>query len=54
MIGREVEICPDDYALDPVRGTLVGSSVDRWILARQTDQFGLLHVHFPRKGFEIR
>jgi glutathione S-transferase len=54
MIGREVEIGPDDYALDSVRGTLVGSSVDRWILARQTDQFGLLHVHFPRKGFEIR
>lgn len=52
-LGTSVTITPDDYALDGVQGTLVGSSADRWIVARETGQFGLVHVHFPRLGFEL-
>lgn len=53
LIGSAVEIKPSDYAKDAVSGTLVGSSDLRWILARQTDQFGTIHVHFPKSGFEL-
>ena len=53
LIGSPVAVSPDDYALDAVRGTLVGSSAERWTLARETTETGLLHVHFPRAGFEL-
>jgi glutathione S-transferase len=53
LVGSVVTVSPSDYALDAVRGTLVGSSSERWILARETGEFGLLHVHFPRAGFEL-
>jgi hypothetical protein len=54
LIGTAVAVSPDDYALDAVQGVLVGSSDERWIVARETAEFGLLHVHFPRAGFELR
>ena len=53
LVGSTVTVKPTDYALEGVRGTLVGSSDERWIVARQTDQFGPVHVHFPRQGFEL-
>ena len=53
LVGSTVTVAPTDYALEGVRGTLVGSSDERWIVARQTDQFGPVHVHFPRQGFEL-
>ena len=52
-IGSTVTVAPDDYALDAVSGTLAGLSATRIILARETEEFGRLHVHFPRSGFEI-
>lgn len=52
-IGSQVNISPSDYALDSVSGVLVGSSEQRWIVARDTEQFGIVHVHFPREGFEL-
>jgi glutathione S-transferase len=52
-IGKRVSIGPTDYALDAVRGTLVGVSETRYVLSRETEGFGTLHVHFPRVGFEI-
>lgn len=52
-IGSQVKISPGDYALDSVSGVLVGSSKQRWIVARDTEQFGTVHVHFPRQGFEL-
>jgi glutathione S-transferase len=53
-IGRKVEIKPSDYAKDSVAGVLVGEDQSRWILARETTEFGSLHVHFPKLGFEIK
>jgi hypothetical protein len=52
-IGSQVSIAPSDYALDAVSGVLAGSSRQRWIVARETAQFGCVHVHFPREGFEL-
>jgi glutathione S-transferase len=52
-IGEKVLIKPSDYAKDSVTGVLVGENQSRWILARDTTEFGALHVHFPKQGFEI-
>jgi glutathione S-transferase len=50
-IGKRVVINPTDYALDGVAGTLVGCSNTRYIVARQSKEFGTVHVHFPRTSF---
>jgi hypothetical protein len=52
-IGKPVRIGPSDYALDAVSGTLVGCSDTRYILSRESGDFGTVHVHFPRAGFEV-
>ena len=53
-IGKKVVVSPTDYALDAVTGTLVGCSTTRYIVARESQEFGTLHVHFPRTGFECQ
>ncbi len=53
-IGMKVTISPTDYALDAVDGTLVGCSTTRYIVARESKEFGTVHVHFPRTGFECK
>lgn len=53
-IGKTVEISPSDYAKDSVIGVLVADDASRWVIARETDEFGTLHVHFPKLGFEIK
>jgi glutathione S-transferase len=52
-MGKPVVIRPDDYALDGTAGVLVGVDEERWILARETPDLGLVHVHFPRRGFSL-
>ncbi len=52
-VGRRVSIAPTDYGTVPVTGVLVATTPSRAILARETDRFGTLHVHFPRRGFSI-
>lgn len=52
-IGREVSIAPDDYALDPTPGRLAGVTPARWIIARETPEGHVVHVHFPRQGYTL-
>ena len=52
--GDAVTVTPTDYALDAVEGTLVGLSRDEVVLARIDPRAGLVHVHFPRLGFQIK
>lgn len=52
-VGQSVSVSPEDYAVIPVHGELVSINSNRIILARDTSQFGLLHVHFPRSGYSI-
>ncbi len=54
LLGRRVRIGPTDYGLNTSSGTLVAATEREWIIARETAKTGLLHVHFPRHGFEIR
>lgn len=49
-----VTVSATDYGTEPVRGTLVGLGIDRVTLERRDERAGTVHVHFPRRGFEIR
>lgn len=51
--GTEVKVAPSDYGLTPVVGKVAAITDDKIILARETEQFGLLHVHFPGNGYSI-
>jgi glutathione S-transferase len=52
-LGEEVAIAPDDYGKVAVTGTLVAATDERFVLARSTERFGTLHVHFPRAGYAV-
>ena len=52
-IGKTVSIAPTDYAKDPTRGELVGSTPYSWILKREEDETGVVHVHFPKDGYAL-
>jgi hypothetical protein len=54
LVGRDVVVAPDDYALTPTRGVLAGATHTRWIVAREHADVGTVHVHFPRRGFVLR
>ncbi|MEP5766655.1 MAG: glutathione S-transferase family protein [Halieaceae bacterium] len=53
LIGEQVSVQPDDYALDSTGGTLVGVSDSRIIIARDSEVAGRVHVHFPAQGFTL-
>ncbi len=52
--GQAINVTPTDYGMDPVVGTLVGLSADEVVLARDDERAGRVHVHFPRRGFQIQ
>ncbi|MGB2059632.1 MAG: glutathione S-transferase family protein [Alcanivorax sp.] len=54
LLGKIVSVAPNDYGRIPVEGTLVASTDERWIVARDEDAVGRVHVHLPRQGFVIR
>lgn len=53
-IGERVRIAPTDYGRDETEGTLVAATTDRWILERQTEACGRVHVHFPTRGYALQ
>lgn len=54
LIGEKVTIAPADYGCEPTAGILVGVTPERYILARQDPELGILHVHFPRQGYKLK
>lgn len=54
LVGAAVSIAPNDYALTPVTGTLVGNGTRSLVLARETADFGTIHVHFPTQGYDLK
>ncbi len=52
--GQAVTVSATDYGLDPVAGTLVGLSASSVVLQRTDARAGLVQVHFPRMGFQIK
>lgn len=53
LVQRPASIAPADYARDPVAGTLVGETAHAWILRRELPAIGSVHVHFPKRGYEL-
>jgi glutathione S-transferase len=52
-IGALAEVAPSDYGVQSVAGVLAAITEDRIILARDSSEFGKLHVHFPRAGYSL-
>ena len=52
--GQPVTVTPTDYGLDPVAGVLVGLDRESVCVARNDERAGLVHVHFPRRNFQIK
>lgn len=52
--GQSVTVTPIDYAQDPVAGRLVGLSDEQISVEREDERAGLVHVHFPRVGYQLR
>lgn len=53
QIGSSVTVAPTDYGIDPVAGELVAEYVNEWVVKRADPRAGTVHVHFPRKGYQI-
>lgn len=54
LLGRKVEVGPNDYAKDKMTGVLVALTDTAVIVARESKELGTLHVHFPVQGFDIK
>jgi len=52
--GEQATVIPDDYGLLPVQGRLVATEADEYVLERDSQKAGCVHVHFPHKGFVCR
>lgn len=50
--GTRVSVTPNDNARVPVTGTLVAADAQEIIIRKDTPETGVLHIHFPRAGFE--
>ena len=52
--GQRVGINAVDYGVDSVEGELVFAGREALILRREDQRAGVVHVHFPRYGFQIK
>lgn len=52
--GTKLIVMADDYGQDPIEGSYVASTRNSVTLARERDDLGLTHVHFPKIGFIVR
>jgi len=52
-IGSQVVITPNDYRQIPVMGILVGANDQRWIIRRESEATGALHLHFPTHTVDV-
>ncbi len=52
--GSAVFVMANDYGRDPISGILLAANRERIVIAREHQQVGRVHVHFPRAGFSLR
>jgi len=50
---ERVVVAANDYGRDPVAGELVSIGDDAIVLRRQDPAVGMVHLHFPRVGFDV-
>ena len=53
-VGAQVTVAPTDYGIDPVAGELVAEYTNEWVVKRIDPRAGMVHVHFPRSGYQIQ
>ena len=46
-------VSADDYGRDPIAGSLVVANAERIVIARESAELGVIHVHFPRVGYML-
>ena len=51
--GARIAVTPDDYAFDPVIGTVVLSTIHEIAIEREDPAVGRIVNHFPKIGFRI-
>ena len=51
--GARIAVTPDDYAFDPVVGTVVLSTIHEIAIEREDPAVGRIVIHFPKIGFRI-
>ena len=51
--GVGVRVATEDFALDPVEGEVVHASRETIAVRREDPEVGVVHVHFPRLGYEV-
>lgn len=52
--GQDVVVQTDDTGRDPVRGALVAADAQEVVIRHANDRVGVVHIHFPRAGFEVQ
>jgi glutathione S-transferase len=52
--GQGVIVQADDYAREPVHGTLVAADAEEMVIRHENERVGTLHIHFPRLGYDVR
>jgi glutathione S-transferase len=53
-LGGEASAMPTDSGLDPVKGELMSASADEIVIRRTDPRAGIVHVHFPRFGYQLQ
>lgn len=52
--GQRVSVAANDYGTEPSVGVLVGLAEDEIVIRRDDERAGTVHVHFPRRGYQLR
>ncbi len=52
--GQPVTVAAADYGTEAAAGALVGLAPDETVIARDDPRAGRVHVHFPRRGYQLR
>ncbi len=53
-LGSKVTITAESFGLEPSEGELVAATRTRYTLRRSDARAGIVHVHFPRIGYQLR
>ena len=53
-VGTRVTVAPTDYGIDPIAGELAAEYTNEWVVKRIDPRAGMVHVHFPRSGYQIQ
>lgn len=53
-LGSRVTVAAENFGLEPTEGELVAATRMHYTLRRDSPVAGILHVHFPRLGFQLK